>query len=56
MDKDYPWAKLQRLMRSSSRRNKVFIRRAKRAGWTTEGIISAVRFGAQHFKLMDKGH
>lgn len=48
------YQKLVSMRSHGSRRTKVFIRRAIRKEWATEGIISAVKFGAQHFKLMDK--
>lgn len=46
--------KLTKLRHGASRRNKVFIRRAIKAGWQTEGIISAVKFGPQFFRIMGK--
>jgi hypothetical protein len=44
--------KLTKLRHNASRRNKVFIRRAIKAGWQAEGIIEAVKFGPQFFRIM----
>ena len=50
---DIYYLRMLKLQRYSARQTKVFIRRARRAGWDAEGIVYACRFGAHHFKLME---
>jgi hypothetical protein len=49
---DIYYLRMLKLQRYGSRRTKVFIRRARRAGWDAEGILYACKYRSYRSKLL----